>query len=442
MRKVLSFICFMLSLLFIACVSTPSKEYLINKSDNGLRNAISANAVTPYSFVVPKVWKEELEVRNQKMHINTKIETIDKTVFPVITIKKKVFNTQNSLESLYSILGNEIEIREAERSYDELLYDMRLLQRGYFDEIDEETGIPIFLPYDNQEEEMKMIHAQLAQAPMEETYVPLTEKTWSVPADTHKIRTAEGQFYYISCYSNQLHLCRDRDAIVQPESWVLAGNAYPGEPAHALNDITISEEEAVSIGDDIMYKLDRSDMRIASIEKARSADSFYNELGEGYLLIYVSALPCSVPCYLQKYAPCIFLDFDSNKTDYTEPWYAESIKLFITEDGVLDLFWTNPKETVAIANENVQLLPFEQIQQNVRKLFEYGMNGRIENEDVHLYRIILGASIQQIPNQGDEAFLVPTWCFFFQTDSTRRHSDMKEYVLLISALDGTHVNHY
>ena len=425
----------------LACVPTPTEEYVTNRLDGALERTIRAESIEPYSYSAPKKWQEEMEVRGQKLHIDAKVEISETQTFPVLTLRRSQFDKRKSLQIIQGLLGSNLEIREGENSYEELLYEMHLVQRGYFDEIDEVTGEPVFLPYDDEQERLAVLQSKLVEAPKTETYIPLIDATWNTPIDVCRVRNSIGEYRYVSCYPNQLHIFRDHDSIVQPEAWVLAGDAYPGEVGHPLENITISEEDAITICDNLMKAVGRTDMRIASIQKARSADSFYQELGEGYRLVYVSTISCAIPCYLQEYASCIFLDFATVKEpSYSERWDLESAMIFVTEQGIVDIYWKNPKEIVTIANENTLLMPFDQIQISIRNLIEFGMNGNINNEDVYLNRIVLSSTIQQIPNQGEEAFLVPTWFLFFQTDSTRKHSDMKEYVLLISALDGTYVD--
>ena len=56
-------------------------------------------------------------------------------------------------------------------------------------------------------------------------------------------------------------------------------------------------------------------------------------------------------------------------------------------------------------------------------------------------RIVLTSAIAQIPDQGDEAFLVPAWAFFV-TSEQERELHIDETVLLLNALDGTYVNRF
>ncbi len=427
-------------LLLLACVSTPEEEYIINRTDGTLENVVSAKAVAPYTYETPKHWTKEIEIRGQKLHIDADIEVMNVQEFPVLTLRKDSFNAENSLTLVQNCLGNALEIREGERSYEELLYQMRIVQRGTFSEVDEETGEILFVPYEGQDEQLAALQEQLLNTPLQESYVPLTKSLWEVPMTLRRIRTMEGEYRYISCYPKTLTISAEFDGGIQKESWVIDGDAFPGEIGHPLIDVHLTQEEAMTCGNALMKSLNRTDMRIAEITKARSIDNFYNVLEEGYWITYVSSTAGAIPCDIAEYSSCAFLGFTNERMPFNERWYPEKAKLFITENGIRDLFWRDLKEVVAVANENVQLMPFSEIQQKLLSLLEFGLNGTLNNEDIYLYRIILGSSIQQIPNQRDEAFLVPTWYFFFETDDMKRFPSYAKSLLLISALDGTYIN--
>ena len=71
---------------------------------------------------------------------------------------------------------------------------------------------------------------------------------------------------------------------------------------------------------------------------------------------------------------------------------------------------------------------------------EYGTGGN-KGSAILVKRIVLTTSIAQIPNQGDEAFLVPTWAVFL-TSETNEKLNIDMGVLLINALDGTYINRF
>ena len=115
--------------------------------------------------------------------------------------------------------------------------------------------------------------------------------------------------------------------------------------------------------------------------------------------------------------------------------------MFITEDGLLYFDWQDPKTVVNTANENAVLLPFEEIQSCIRELLSMGL--RVDDnsvkDDALITRVALGTATQQIPNQGDEAFLVPAWVITYNTNKGKRLF-MTDSVFMINALDGLNIS--
>ena len=133
---------------------------------------------------------------------------------------------------------------------------------------------------------------------------------------------------------------------------------------------------------------------------------------------------------------------------YGRSWLQEFLSLYVTEEGVVSFRWNYLKNTVNTASENAPLLPFEDIQQRVRDMLylalpvydaaeaEFGNEG-----DVRVERVLLTSALQQIPEQGDEVFLVPAWAIVLGIEHDLE-TNMPPEVLLINALDGNYINRW
>ena len=101
----------------------------------------------------------------------------------------------------------------------------------------------VWEPYDGQEEDIARLEEELKNTP-EETFGPVPE---TVPLDTPytyalpdggriRVRVSQDGLYATAygAYSG-----------VQPESWVMAGEAYPGEPkGTTLQNVKLTQAEA------------------------------------------------------------------------------------------------------------------------------------------------------------------------------------------------------
>lgn len=427
--------------LFAACQPTPTEEFVNNRLDGSMKSTILTPAVEPYQYEAPTSWQEELAIRDQTIYIDAAIEVPTATMHPVYTIRNRVIAKDSCMKLLEQIFGTNLRIREQEISYEELLTDLMMAERGWYAGEDEETGEILWEPYDGQQDDIARIKQQLSETPFEESYVSFQSRYSELPITNRRIMTENGDKWYLFCGESDILLNKTRNQVLQTEAIVLEGDAFPGEEAHALVDIRITEEDAIATGETFLQTIGRPDMHVAEAEKARLIDDYSNkELGEGYLIRAVTTSEGCLPVCYGAHTGCALLDF-SNDTDwekvYAAPWIQERILLFVTENGIVQIEWTCPKSNVLAANENVQLLPFDEIQNRIRKLLEYGLRPGAR-ESVHVERIVLCTAIQQIPNQGEEAFLIPAWAVFARSDSEIQNNK-NAGCFLVNALDGSYV---
>ncbi len=439
MKKMLLFgLVFCILLALIGCQPTPNEEAVINRADGVLEKAILSKPVEPYTYEAPTRWDEVYHAREQEVRFSADIEFPEVQQFPVVTIKQRSFTSKDVLSFFHSLDNGDWSVRENEYSREELMIDLQNAAKGIYMGEDEKTGDPIWEP---DEEEMKRIQKLIEQTPAKDTFVPLKAEQLLDSGIYYQVMDSTGKTWYSLADSLDLSVSRYRDGNIQMENWVMQGDATPGERPHTLENIRISEQEAIEKGNALIAALGLKDFGVADIQRARETQSYtYAVYGEGYLLTYVQTLAGAKPCFYSTYSDSEFITWSLQQggaTTYAPPWHQEYVQMFITEDGVLFYGWYQPKDIIMTANENVQLLPFSDIQKDVKKLIEY-CTGGAKNSPILIKRIVLTSAIAQIPNQGDEAFLVPTWAFF--TTSEENEADNIDMgVLLINALDGTYI---
>ena len=432
--------CLLFSILLVACVPTPAEEYVTNRLDGKMQQAILSSKAEPYKYIAPNEWKETFEVRGQTVIIDAAIEVSSDVLHPVYTVQNDWFDKYTLQGALDQILSGPIKIREGDQSYEELLFDLMNAERGHVDDWDDETGEIIYAPYPGQEDEIRELKTLLSETPVEETYHALSISDITIPIQNKRLLDGNGDKWYIDAYQNGLWLSKMRSVHYQPETWIEKRGAYPGEKGHKLENIQISEEEAIRLADKWIAKFDRSDLKLARIDRGRLLEKYTYRAWEGYALYYVSKLDGCIPtCYVLD-GDCSELSFSNvSETDvYAMPWRQEYIFLFINEDGVQVMNWSDRKSIEMIPNENVLLMPFDHVQQSIRSLLQYGLSGN-ENNPVTIHKIVLGNAIQQVPNQKDEAFIIPTWIVYLYSEAEHQGSnDLR--IMLVNALDGTFVS--
>lgn len=421
-----------------ACQPTPEQEIVQNRLDGDLEAAILAGAAAPYRYEAPERWVETLEIRGRTVRIDAEVVVADAKRFPVLTIAKETFNAERGLEILTAVFGEAKDLRENEYSYDEALADLQQAQKGHYYVQDDESG---WRPYKGQVEDIARLQQILAELGPEDSYIPLTAANLGYPILGRVARLANDAQVHLWGYTNRFSILKYRDMVTQLELWVMDGEGFPGEEAHKLENIVISEEDAIREGDTVIAALGRRDFKLALAERARAIDNYsYEVYSEGYLLTYVSCTEGACPV---DYANLGHMDlpFTQSPEGYAAAWTQERIWILVTDEGVLLFDWTAPKTVVNTANKNVMLLPFEEIQERIRNLLSVGL--RVDelniNNDALISRIVLGTAIQQIPNQGDEAFLVPAWVVSFTTETEQRVL-VAPSSFMLNALDGMSIS--
>lgn len=407
-----------------------------------MEQAIVATAAPTFapeeSYEAPEKWEETLEIRGRMVNIDAEVIVADTTSYPVITIAKDTFTETDAIDFFKTMLGDSIEVRQQQRSYDELLEDLMTAERGYYIGIDDDTGEALFGPYEEQETDIAEIKALLAETSPEETYAPFTGM---FPMRTQTLlKDAEGNRWYGYWYERGVQFDTDRRSTIQMESWIINYGGYPGETPHALENIKISLEDAVELADQWVEKLGSGDFAYVSAEKARSLEgATYTVLSEGYYLTYVRNIAGGVPQFYDYYSmPPTIIRLEEGENKYAPGWEQEAIELYVTEAGVQFFSWDDKVKVLGTANENVQLLPFEEIQESIRKLLTYALTDSLfeDGDPVYITRVVLSTSIQQIADQGNEAFLAPTWVVYLTSaEKIRFHENPG--VLLFSAIDGS-----
>ncbi len=239
-------------------------------------------------------------------------------------------------------------------------------------------------------------------------------------------------------------------------------NAWPVDElaAAGLKNLPISsmtEDDAVAIGDSLMQELGMSTMSCDDITAVVygdvDSDERFEAVDTGYVLEYVRTV---------EGVPVAHTPFDGYATEensaQTRVWPYERITVSVTEDGVVYFRWSSPCNEPVIQNPNVQLLDFDDVAdifgkmiivknsdwENINKT-----NGFDTINDLNVDRVKLTLMRIRDKDNLDAGTIVPVWDFWGTTtahaaDQAHRNKvDETEYytvLLTINAIDGTIVD--
>lgn len=122
---------------------------------------------------------------------------------------------------------------------------------------------------------------------------------------------------------------------------------------------------------------------------------------------------------------------------YNQPWYPETLYVYISENGVESVQWNSPLEIMECVNPCVELLDFEQVQENLKKLLLAGVSYIDYTEfQPKVSKLVLTVAPQQIQDDPQHAYLMPIWIAFvdwYYLDEGL----LQTQIVGINALDGS-----
>lgn len=413
-----------------ACQPTPDNEVVVNKGDKKAENAVlnpSTEEIEP--LVCPERWTETVKIHEaMSLVINAPVEVGEGNKHPVYTITRKEVDGDLLIQVMQEIFPDTVALRQEAISYDEILEDIQRYET--------------ILSEDDRY--MVSLREKLAVTPVESTFLEL--KTENLLGDEDYFHGATQRqdgslaFYSVSNEGaeNSIWYHIGRECAIEKENWVMQVQQEERETIREI-EVSISLEEAEKAAEALLQQMGQSDIQLSNAIRAR-CKNVGEVMSTGWALEYGRATEGTHGCYLRYSQNPLF---STGEEAYAMPWTPEYFEIYVTENGVESVAWANMYDIVGVANEDVQLLSFEEVQERVRTLFRQGLlwtKGRnTGNSEVYITKIILTTGIMQIADNLEEALLVPAWAIFYTTDG-----DMKDYsdqsLLLLNALDGSIMN--
>ena len=145
-------------------------------------------------------------------------------------------------------------------------------------------------------------------------------------------------------------------------------------------------EDAEQVLTQELNRLGLSDFSIVDAQKANlmhpyggadrdGAQRYYTSLSQGWGFV-LRRLYGGYPAISSPIEPSASLNYES------EPDYAkvtnipdEEIRILIDESGIISFRYSHPKEIIGIENENVDLLPFSEVQTRVKNTLRATLSG-------------------------------------------------------------------
>ena len=154
--------------------------------------------------------------------------------------------------------------------------------------------------------------------------------------------------------------------------------------------------------------------------------------------------------------PCAELDGGGSSTEdmngenaaVAKFWMYETLEFKMGPNGIFEMGWQSPLETVETRAETTALLPFDEIRAIFEKMIRIQYEARAAQLDypkisvtVDSVRLRLVRVAEQ--NSAEYGLLVPAWCFFgteatdFEGEDIEDYAPVKKCILIVNAVDGS-----
>ena len=446
--------------MMFACQPTPESEYIVNRNDGALEEIIySTEHPSPFktdqtkddypkqdsSTIQPEpnytqadeMWEETLTIGNVTCVINAPIHFIDgpKGVYEVERAPFDAGTVQSFLDH-YAV--DAVEVYPSRDTVEDLEQVLQHILRG--EEYEAEDGSLQYRPYDGQEEDAKEINEQIKKARENtETYDPKDLPINPLPIDYTYVLPS-GTRWTIRCNDNKFYAVTYRKMSLQSETAVSTGLAREGEHFGAtIGSVRISKDDALNKAEEVCQQLGTENLAVARIEKGRIIYPYTEEIiSKGWIVTFARNDGNCIPVDVRSETTVGLLQYEPS--DYAPPWVPERMKIYVDENGVQSIEWTNRVRVTDNINENVSLLSINEIQEKVRLLLRYGLTwlGTQETTEIRVTEMRLTTLLCNKRDDLNHAFLMPAWVITYE--NTDSFGITLSTIIAANALDGSRMD--
>lgn len=462
------FLIFLSLVLLLACVPTPEEEFVVNKGDNVTEHQIR-NEQSEETQCFPDRWDEDETLDCGKITVSIHADVVQRPdgVYPVYRTRREVFSQERTAALLSALLGTPKSRTRLGSTKDDWKREFQAFVDDYNESTDnlrksgELTAEVEAISEEQFAAQSAWYAEQIQNAPDAYDPEPVSDFA-SVPVNDLGARYAmtNGSTAIVSIGregedARYFDVSRaDLNGYTVTESSCQKQAGWDPGLFAAWKEPSMRREDAEQVLTQELARLGLSDFSIVDAQKANlmhpygdadrdGAQRSYTSLSQGWDF-RLRRLYGGYPSVSSPIEPSASLNYES------EPDYAkvtnipdEEIRILIDESGIRSFRYSHPKEIIGIENENVDLLPFSEVQTRVKNTLCATLSGSwLEKEavtEIEVYRLLLTCYTVHVRNS-DDYFEIPCWVVLFDdplTKSFRDDPDSTPQALLINAVDGS-----
>lgn len=433
-----------LALVFVAaCQPTPEKEIVISKADGRFEELLSAEPLPPAVYAAPELWSEDYTVGKLTCDIDAEVVVSDTDTYPVWLVTRREFIDSDAEHIAAALAPDAVGVRETTRTREEIERELTRARLGQRTEID---FVVTFSPYEGQEEDIARLEAELSACP-EITYSPVTARSTRLPMmNTYLL--ADGGNVGLQMNERVVYMYDwliPNARAVQAESWVISDWGYPGWDSGPIPETPLCGiDDAIGMARETLGAIGAVNMELASYERGYLINSDMNDSGmimheiegAGWYIVFARSDGRCVPFDSSSASDSGMLRF--NAPDYIAPWSAERLSVYVDETGVRYLNWSDPLTAVKLLNENVALMPFDDVKERFLELLKQGGSWIGGEEYVYdFFRLQLSSYLLPVRNEPEYGMLVPVWTLYYNDVTYADGAGSSPNAICVNAVDGS-----
>ncbi len=441
--------------LMAACQPTPDQAVVVNKGDGKLEGII-AGPTAAQQTIMPEEsgnkedtdagevityteqWKETYTLPNLVCDINADVILPAANEYPVFKMQQHDFDTETLGKIVDYFTQNATGVRETSDTKEELEELLIQTKKGVY-MMNDDGGK--WESYDGQEQDIANLEDRIRNA-KPETFDPITDETIAIPMKK-TYGMPDNKRVHVDSNPQKIRIAITKFGTVQPESWVVAGEAYPGEPkGTTIDNVKISEDEAKKEVYDFLAAADIKSYGIAETEKARILDQYtYEHMSEGWLITLTRNDGNIIPVYIDATKTSGLFYYKPD--EFTYRWPYEYIRIYVDENGIQSFDWENPTEVVKEMNSNVPIIGFDDAKERIRQYMKFAFAKRTEGREIleqhiTMNKIVLTNVLAPIKDEPDYHMFVPAWVVYY--DQVDGLGQSNTSVLALNAIDGSNID--
>ena len=461
-----------LAALLVACQPTPEEEPVVNKGDGTLEEAIAAEALPPARYEAPETLRlDPFGTETFQVVVDAEVCVPDVERYPIVEVVLRTITADWARDMMYKMAdGKTIHTyqNEVPTTKEQIEGEITLLQQQLANPdaylpagADEQTRAAAEKEWRELLEAWETLY-QEAPDTFEPREVDMSDAAFRTALEFRgAVESGKQRETYLSVTGGAWGIVEFNnldDGVGLPFNFDMDSDLTD------LNDVTISAEEAVQIGLDYLAQLGETDFAPALIVAGycdpRSSENIkpMEEWPQCYQIQFTRSVAGVPATYREGHYDALLTAVDE-KERYAPDYPQESIEMDIRDSGVNYMNWSTPSELGRTLNENVALMPFEQVVERFCDQILYSATPAVEETDsvikktLHIDRIELGMVRALQRGSVEEWVMVPAWTFFGRTvlqyagpepggyplnENNEYVSEMPGYsYLILNAVDGS-----